>query len=136
VRWTIGFAIWTLFVWVGRVRNIGADEALEGFEVVWRLGLALTFVVLGVVTLIACWRASAGRTARLLRVVRPFAVVTTAVWVVRAGGILLDASHEGGFKVVHTVLALVSIALAWKADHEVAGVATRGFGPVSSASVS
>ena len=136
VRWTIGFALWTLLVWVGRVRNIGADEALEGFELVWRLGLAVTFVALGAVTLTAGWRASVGRSTRLLWIVRPFAVFTTVVWVVRAGGILLDGSHEGGFKVVHTVLAIVSIALAWRADREAAGVASRGFGPVSSASVS
>ena len=33
------------------------------------------------------------------------------VWVVRDAGILL-ADHEAAFKVVHTVLAVVSIALA------------------------
>ena len=136
MRWTVGFAIWTLFVWVGRVRNIGADESLEGFEIVWRLGLAVTFVVLGTVTLAAGLRASAGRSSRLLRVVRPIAVFTAVVWVVRAGGILLDGSHEAGFKVVHTVLAIVSIALATKAAQEVARVTSRGFGPVSPASVS
>jgi hypothetical protein len=136
VRWTIGFACWTLFVWVGRIRNIVADETLEGAELLWRLGLAATFVVLGSAALAAGLRASASRSTRPLRIVRPAAAITVVVWVVRAGGILVDGSHESGFKVVHTVLAIASCALAWRADREVAGIASRGFGPVSSASVS
>jgi len=136
VRWTIGFACWTLFVWVGRIRNVVADESLEGADLAWRLGLATTFIVLGAATLAAVWRASQRRSPGLLRIVRPAAVITVVVWVVRAGGILLDGSHDGGFKVVHTVLAIASCILAWQADREVSGIASRGFGPVSSASVS
>ncbi len=43
---------------------------------------------------------------------------STAVWVVRDVGILV-ADHEVGFKVVHTVLAVVSIVLSVLAWREV-----------------
>ena len=39
-------------------------------------------------------------------------VWTVGWWTIRGVGILLDGNHETGFKVVHTVLMVVSIALA------------------------
>ncbi|MDY7101225.1 MAG: hypothetical protein S0880_08560 [Actinomycetota bacterium] len=101
---------WTLFVWVGRVRNILADDALEGWGRVGRLALATSFVVLGAATLVALL--SPSRRGRVLdALVIALASWTTLVWVVRGAGIVY-ADHDLGFKVVHVVLAVVSIAVS------------------------
>lgn len=119
MRWTLALSLWTLFVWVGRVRNILRDDSLEGSELVWRSALAVGFVALAVVTLGAIWHSRRASAHYLGWLVRFFAVFTAVVWVARALGILLDGSHAAGFKVVHTVLAIVSITLAWFAGREI-----------------
>jgi hypothetical protein len=92
------FALWSLFVWGGRIRNaVGAGDGAGPVL------LALTFVILAVAVL-----ATRGRRP----VVLALAGWTTAVWVVRAVDIVALSDHPGPFKVVHTVLAVVSIALA------------------------
>lgn len=121
MRWTVAFSIWTVFVWAGRVRNVVADASIDGLEVAWRLGLACTFLAFAFATLALLARTRGEPSTPLLRVIRSFAIFTTLVWVVRAGGILLDGSHPAGFKIVHTLLAIVSIALAWQADRESVG---------------
>ena len=116
--WTVvAFAAWTLFVWVGRIRNVWADATLDTAGKIGRSALATSFVVFAVLTLL--WALSAGRSgqrrsglpARTLYLVGPFAAWTAGVWVVRSIGIWLH-DHPVGFKVVHTVLAAISIALA------------------------
>src|SRR5947208_1389383 len=79
---------WTAFVWAGRIRNGGS------------LLLAATFLVLAAV---AAWRRGRWFTA--------LAAWTVVVWAVRTPFILVH-DHPADFKVVHTVLATVSIALA------------------------
>jgi len=93
LHWTvIAFVAWTVFVWAGRIRNGGS------------VLLAASFLVLAA---IAVWRR--GRWISVL------AVWTVGLWVVRTPQILLD-DQSGAFKVVHTVLAAVSIALAVLAE--------------------
>jgi hypothetical protein len=104
---------WTLFVWTTRIANIWRDAGLDTGERVGRTGLAGSFTVLAVAVVVALWRGSSR--ARLWSV-GALAAWTTAVWVVRDARILV-ADHEVGFKAVHTVLAVVSIALsvlAWR----------------------
>jgi hypothetical protein len=101
---------WTLFVWVGRVRNIVADDDLAGWGRVGRLALAVSFVVLGVATLVALVRRSV-RGRLLDALVLVLASWTTLVWVVRGAGIVY-ADHDFAFKAVHVVLAVVSIAVS------------------------
>ncbi len=45
-------------------------------------------------------------------VLRAFAVWTVYVWGTRIGNIVCDESRSFGFKAVHVVLALVSVAFA------------------------
>ena len=103
MRWLPALALWTLFVWGGRVRL--ADGA-PGSTV-----LALAFVIL------AAWLLAAWWTRR--DAVVPLAVVgvvTIGVWVARLVDIALFSDHSAGFVVVHAVLAIVSIVLvsvAW-----------------------
>ena len=99
---------WTLLVWVGRLRNILDDDGLSGAGRVWRLGAAVLFVVFAVVVFLARRRRSPRATALLGGLV----VWTVGWWTIRGVGILLDGNHATGFKVVHTVLMDVSIALA------------------------
>jgi hypothetical protein len=99
---------WTLFVWIGRIRNIVEDGELSGAGRAWRLGAAVLFVVFAAVVFLARRRRSPQATALLGGLV----VWTIGWWTIRGVGILLDGNHDAGFKVVHTVLMIVSIALA------------------------
>jgi len=92
---------WTAFVWGTRVRNITRDG---GGAV--SLLVALGMVALAVVVAVALARGGTPRWA-----VPALAAATVAAWVVRTPGILLG-DQGVAFKVVHTALALVSIALA------------------------
>lgn len=92
---------WTVFVWGTRIRNIARD----GGSTV-SLAVALALVVLAVVVAVSLVRDGTPRWA-----VPALAAGTVVAWAVRAPQILLG-DHAAGFKVVHTVLALVSIALA------------------------
>jgi hypothetical protein len=99
---------WTFFVWTTRIGNIWRDADLDTGEKVGRTGLALSFTLLALAVVGALWRGSA-RTR--LVAVGALAAWSTTVWIVRDARILV-ADHEVGFKVVHTVLAVVSIVLS------------------------
>ena len=104
---------WTFLVWTTRIANIWGDEGLDTGGKVGRTALALSFTVLAIWVVVAVWRAS-GRTTRVA--VAALAGWTAGVWVLRGTGIVLG-DHDVGFKVVHAVLAVVSIglaALAWR----------------------
>lgn len=117
----LALVAWTFFVWTTRIANIWRDEALDGGEKLGRTGLALSFTVLAVAVVVTLWR----RHERAARVaVGALAAWSVAVWVVRDVGIVL-ADHEVGFKVVHTVLAVVSIVLAALAWSEARRVPAR-----------
>ncbi|HLM62671.1 MAG TPA: hypothetical protein VK306_00100 [Acidimicrobiales bacterium] len=119
-RFAVALVAWTFVVWTTRIANIWRDEGLDTGGKVVRTALALSFTVLALAVVAALWR------ARRLTVpaVAALAAWTVAVWVVRGAG-LVAGDHEVGFKVVHTVLAVVSIGLAVLAWRE-----TRGAVPV------
>jgi hypothetical protein len=136
------FGVWTVLVWLGRVRNIVIDDALDGGGRAWRLLLAALFIGGAVDVLVRLWqnrgRIRVRRTGSgaeradvprlLLRSVALLAVLTIVVWLVRGLGILVG-DFDAGFKVVHSLLAVGSIALAvaaWWA------VAPRSPGPARS----
>ena len=99
---------WTFLVWISRIRNILEDDGLDGTGRAWRLGAAALFVVLAAVVLVARMRRSPRATAVLAALV----VWTIGWWAIRGIGILVDGNHDAGFKLVHTILMIVSIALA------------------------
>jgi len=103
---------WTLFVWTTRIGNIWSDDAASTSSKVGSTALALSFTVLALAVAI-----TAGR--RMWTALRPavlgLAGWTVAVWAVRMVTILGD-DRSVGFKAVHGVLAVVSVALAaWAA---------------------
>lgn len=104
---------WTVLVWTSRTRNVVGDEDLTTAGRTWRIGAAVLFVVLALVYAVALRRASPwGRSALAVLV-----IWTVGWWSIRGIGILLD-DHGVGFKVIHTLLMVVSIGLAmwaWRA---------------------
>jgi hypothetical protein len=100
VVWT--FAVWTVFVWGTRIRNILADD---GGTAALVAAVALTVLGLGV----AISAGSRGRSRH--QVVAIAAIATFVTWAVRVPQILLH-DHGAGFVVVHLLLAAVSTALA------------------------
>jgi peptidoglycan/LPS O-acetylase OafA/YrhL len=120
-RSTVALVVWTFLVWTTRIANVWRDADLDTGERWGRTLLALTFTVLAIAVIVALWR-------RLLQptvvAVGALAAWTIAVWVVRGVGILA-ADHDLGFKVVHTVLAVVSIVLAVLAWRETRREARR-----------
>jgi hypothetical protein len=101
------FLVWTFVVWVGRIRNIVADDELSAGGRIWRLGAAFVFLVLAAAVPLAR-RAGGSRSNVVLGVLVAW---TVGWWLVRGIGIVLD-DHDLGFTVVHTVLMIVSILLA------------------------
>jgi hypothetical protein len=104
---------WTLFVWTTRIANIWRDDALDLGERLGRTALAASFTLLALAVVVTLWRR---RPQASLIAVGALAGWSVVVWVVRDVRILA-ADHAGGFKAVHTVLAVVSIALsalAWR----------------------
>ena len=97
----IVFAVATLVIWAGRIRNIVADD-----------GAVAELVVPGLLVALAVWTLIDRQRVRLL------AGVTIAVWAVRVP-LVLVRDHEASFKVVHVVLAVVSVVLAVLATREV-----------------
>lgn len=111
---TIALVGWTLLVWTTRINNIWGDDTLTTGEKWGRTGLALSFTVLALVVGVAVWR----RLSWLRLALAVLAGWTVGVWVVRSIGIA-TGDHSAGFIAVHLVLAVVSIALAGLAWHEV-----------------
>lgn len=113
------FVGWTLFVWVGRIRNALTDPALAGGGRTGPLVLASSFVVpavgVGVLAYLArpshVGQSRAAR-SRLRTGVLVLAAWTTVVWIVRVADIAFGGDRSGGFIVVHSVLGVVSIGLA------------------------
>lgn len=119
IRPALLLAVWTFLVWTTRIRNIWTDDSLTTGGQVWRTALAGIFTAFAV-GVIVLWRKQGDATSW----VRAFAVWTVGVWVVRAVQIGL-ADHGVAFKVVHTVLAVVSVGLALWADRAANRPATR-----------
>ena len=108
LRWpVVALVAWTFFVWTTRIGNIWRDDALDTAGKVGRTALALSFTLLALAVVGALWR----RPAWVRPTVVALSVWTTGVWLVRDTSILFG-DHDTAFKVVHTVLAVVSIVLA------------------------
>jgi hypothetical protein len=108
----LALPIWTLLIWTTRIRNIVTGD-WSAIDLLVPIGLT----VLAVVALVDRRRG-----------VSALAAATVAVWAVRLPLVLVH-HHGVAFKLVHTVLALVSFGLAygsWRAVSRRPQVATRG----------
>jgi hypothetical protein len=91
----LGLALWSLFVWATRIRNV-SEGGGGAVDLIVPVGLT----VLAVGTLV-----DRRRLAPVL------AAATVAVWGVRLP-LVLAHDHPAGFKIVHAVLAAISLGLA------------------------
>lgn len=107
-------ALWSVAVWASRIRNVLGDEELDDVGTAWRVGIAVAFVVGGLLLALT----TARHDHRLGAIGWGLVGLTVVWWLIRGVGILLDSNHDAGFKFVHTVLMLVSFAFAaWAARH-------------------
>lgn len=105
------FAALTLLIWGNRIWLAWTnDEDTVAEKLVWSTPITL-FVLAALAVVVAYLRRADVTAAGFRRLVRVFAGGTVAYWAIRAPMILL-ADHEVPFKVVHGVLAAVSIAAA------------------------
>lgn len=111
---TAPLVLWTLFLWVSRLRNAFADDELIGSERRVALTVAGVFVVgaLVVGALVVRRRINAQRlTDADEALIAGFAVASIGWWLVRAVQIAL-ADHSVGFIIVHVILGGGTIAFA------------------------
>lgn len=105
------FCAVTLVIWGNRIWLAWANE---GDTVARKLlySVPITAFVVAAVVLAAALVAGVDRSARWFAVlVQAFALGTTIYWAIRLP-MILAADHDAGFKVVHTVLAVASVAAA------------------------
>ena len=119
----IGFALWTLFVWGGRLRNLWQEPGPLADVSRWSLAGAIAFSAGGLLVLLT----SLVRRPGIVRqaAVGALAGLTAVVWAIRAVDIAVG-DHSIGFIVVHLVLAVVSVALAALAVWAVTGARQLG----------
>ena len=122
----VALVAWTFFVWTTRIGNIWRDDDLDTAGKVGRTALALSFTLLALAVVGALWKRPSG----LRPAVLALGAWTLVVWVVRDTSILLG-DHDTAFKVVHTVLAVVSIVLAFLAERSVRAAPDREPEPVA-----
>lgn len=103
---------WTLFVWVSRVGLAWSDDSLTTGEKVLGTLPPVIFVALATVTAVLLLTREVGARGPLFaKLVTGFVLFSSLYWGLRLPFILAN-DHPGGFKVVHTVLAVVTVALA------------------------
>ncbi len=119
VIWGGALGLWTLLVWVGRIRNVVGADDIGGFGKLWRLVVAVGFVVVGAAVTIGVLSSvkKATKPAAVGSLVVGLAVVGSGWWLIRGGQILIG-DWDTSFKVVHTLLATATFgfsAMAWRA---------------------
>jgi hypothetical protein len=109
-RWPVLALVgWSAFLWITRINNALADE---GANQPLALALAASILVLAAASaVVLVRRRSEPTTEPDQRLWLAFAGWTVLVWVVRGIEITLS-DHELGFKLVHVMLGVVSVALA------------------------
>lgn len=105
--------LWSLVIWASRIRNILADD-LAGVDRLWRLALAGLFVIVSLWVFRSAyglWRDGASDWWLCVSgAAMTLAMINIVVWPVRAYQILAG-DWSGGFKAVHSLLAIISVAL-------------------------
>lgn len=110
-RLALAIGVWALITWGGRINLLTDPEA--GDPTTWlRVGASLVAAAGAVVGLLVTSRWSRSLLAT-------YAAVTGIVWVVSLVSVWSN-DHELGFRLVHTLLAAVSLVLAFLAARQAA----------------
>ena len=110
----VATALWTMFVWGTRIRNIAGDDDMAGGEKAFGFVVCALFICAAIVMLALL---VARRWTSLRAVLPVFAIATVGWWVVRSVIIVVN-DHSMAFRIVHIVLGLISSVLAvaaWRA---------------------
>lgn len=107
LSWRGVLALWTVGIWGSRLRNAVVDEELVGGERLSAIGIAAIFVGLGVIVGFGVVRRRWDWAPLLV-----LAAAGIVRWSIRGPIILISDEWTVGFKVVHTVLWLVTAALS------------------------
>jgi hypothetical protein len=97
---------WTVFLWITRIKNALGDDDMTASGKAIAIITALAFLGAAAALAYAHHRSRPG--AR--RGAAAFALVSIVYWIIRAITIVAR-DHPLGFTVVHTVLALITVAL-------------------------
>lgn len=121
-RWysLAGLVLWTFFLWGVRIRNVIGDDDISFAKKIGTLVLCALFIVLAVSTISALVRTIGSlRKDKFVALdsheilfQRLLVLFTFVVWVIRIPTIAL-AGHSVGFTIVHTVLGVISLILAF-----------------------
>ncbi len=105
---------WTLLLWITRVRNVLGDAEVGGWSKVWQLGISVLFVVVALALAgLSLVKDDPAMRTLAIRLSLGLAVLGSLWWAIRGVNTLFN-DHSFGFKAVHTVLALGTIAIgAW-----------------------
>jgi hypothetical protein len=110
----VATALWTMFVWGTRVRNIAGDDDMAGAEKAFGFLVCALFIGAAIVMLALL---VASRWTSLRAVLPVFAIATAGWWALRSVLIVVN-DHSMAFRIVHIVLGLISSVLAvaaWRA---------------------
>lgn len=104
--WSGAAAVWTFIAWGNRIGLLTGDERSEPWTWI-RVGGSLLFGAILLVVALMLWRG--GEPAGWMRAVFvSFLVLMLAIWT-RSAISVLGGDESIGFKVVHVVLALISV---------------------------
>lgn len=110
--WSVAAVGWTLFVWLGRVRNALGDPSMDGTTLGGVLPLSASFVLGALVVAAMVWRGRAARPGiALVRIVWLLAAWSTVVWASRITDIAMVGDHTIAFVAVHAAIGSVSVIL-------------------------
>lgn len=98
---------WTIFLWATRIKNALADDTMSRGGKTVAVVTSVGFVAVAVAVMVVYVR----RSRRATSAATAFATASIVYWLVRAATILAR-DRSVGFKVVHTVLALITVGLA------------------------
>ncbi|CAN5801927.1 hypothetical protein BH10ACT1_BH10ACT1_11450 [soil metagenome] len=133
------FCALTLFIWTTRIPLAWTnDEDSLPVKILWSVPIT-AFWVAAAVLLALLLTGRAVTTAWFASVARVFALGTIAYWAIRLPMIMVaeppaSVDSEAAFKVVHAVLATVSIAaatLAWRSPRTGVGASEGGATPAA-----
>ncbi len=102
------FVAWTVFVWTTRIRNVVGDDDASSATRATAIVTSVALIALAAAVAVALMT----RRLWLRESLMAMGALTVAVWLVRGTGIVVG-DRSVAFKVVHVVLALISIALAF-----------------------
>lgn len=102
-------AVWTVAIWLTRIVNVAQADDLGVWATLWRLLVAIVFVELGVITFL--WTLTGKPGPKLgARSFVMLALASVVWWPVRTLQLLADSTQDTAFKLVHSALALATIA--------------------------